>query len=97
MSKIYKILGKRGRITIPWEIRRELGFACNDVVSFEQSGDTVLVRREKLCDGCANIPKPKPQTRTEMLTELLDSLTPNEVRGLLIHLTVLWAEAQTKG
>ena len=35
---IYKILGKRGRITIPWEIRRELGFAYNDVVSFQMDG-----------------------------------------------------------
>ena len=29
MNKTYKILGKRGRITIPFEIRQKLGFAYN--------------------------------------------------------------------
>ena len=32
MNKTYKILGKRGRITIPFEIRQKLGFAYNDVI-----------------------------------------------------------------
>ena len=45
---IYKILGKRGRITIPWEIRKELGFSHNDVVSFEVDGCSVIVN-EKSC------------------------------------------------
>ena len=49
---IYKILGKRGRITIPWEIRKELGFSHNDVVSFEVDGCSVIVKREKLCTDC---------------------------------------------
>jgi bifunctional DNA-binding transcriptional regulator/antitoxin component of YhaV-PrlF toxin-antitoxin module len=97
MSKIYKILGKRGRITLPLEIRQEMGFTFNDVVSFEQNGDTVVVRCEKVCDDCAATSTPKPKTRTEMLTGLLDNLTPEEMRGLLIHLTVLWAQTQTKG
>ena len=46
--KINKILGKRGRITIPYEIRLKMGFKCNDVVSFEeQDNNTVIIRREK--------------------------------------------------
>ena len=53
MSKIYKILGKRGRITIPFEIRLRKGFAYNDVVSFEEKDDnTVVIKREKICDKC---------------------------------------------
>ena len=39
MSKMYRILGKRGRITIPYEIRQRVGFAYNDVLSFEESED----------------------------------------------------------
>ena len=52
MKKTYKILGKRGRITIPYEIRKSVGFAQNDVLSFEQGKDnrSVVVRREKICD-----------------------------------------------
>mgnify|MGYP000879911369 CR=1 FL=1 len=95
MTKIiYKILSKRGRITIPWEIRRELGFAYNDVVSFEMDGRTVLVKREKICDGCKSIPAPEPKDNAVALKELLDDLTPDELRTALIHLSVRWAEMQ---
>ena len=94
---IYKILGKRGRITIPWEIRRELGFAYNDVVSFEMDGSTVLVKREKICDGCKAVPTPEPKTNAAALKELLDDLTPEELRTALIHLSVRWAEMQKGG
>ena len=53
MNKLYRVLGKRGRITIPYEIRRRVGFQYNDVLSFtEQDGRTVVVRREKICDNC---------------------------------------------
>lgn len=58
--KINKILGKRGRITIPYEIRLKMGFKYNDVVSFEeQDNNTVIIRREKICDGCKkDVPNP---------------------------------------
>jgi len=109
MQKILKILGKRGRITIPWEIRKELGFAYNDVVSFEMNANTVLVKREKICDGCNvneyerssyssshkaehPIPTPEPKPNSAVLTELLDDLTPDELRTALIHLSLKWAE-----
>ena len=93
-TTIYKILGKRGRITIPSEIRNELGFAYNDVVSFETDGDTVMVKREKICDGCKTIPAPEPKNTAAALKELLDDLSPNELRTTLIHLSVRWAEIQ---
>lgn len=89
-----KILGKRGRITIPWEIRRELGFMYNDVVSFETDGRSVLVKREKICDGCKSHPLTEPKDSSAVLKELLDDLTPEELRTALIHLSVRWAEMQ---
>ena len=33
MTKLYRVLGKRGRITIPFEIRQRVGFTYNDVLS----------------------------------------------------------------
>ena len=52
MLKIYRVLGKKGRITIPYEIRQRIGFRYNDVLSFTQQNDgSVLVRREKICDN----------------------------------------------
>ena len=46
-NTMYRILGKRGRITIPYEMRQRVGFSHNDVLSFTESDDgrTVLVRR----------------------------------------------------
>ena len=53
MNKIYRVLGKRGRITIPYEIRQRVGLAYNDILSFAESNDkTVIVKREKSCDNC---------------------------------------------
>ena len=49
MAKTLKILGKRGRVTIPFEIRQRLGFKYNDILSFEDNDvDTVTVKREVL-------------------------------------------------
>ena len=39
MAQMYRILGKRGRITIPFEIRQRVGFSQNDVLSFTESPD----------------------------------------------------------
>lgn len=52
MNKIYRTLGKRGRTTIPYAIRVRLGLRHNDLISFEEDGDAVIVRREKVCDEC---------------------------------------------
>ena len=54
MTKIYRILGKRGRVTIPYAFRQQVGFGFNDVLSFTiQEDNSVLVRREKICDDCS--------------------------------------------
>ena len=55
MAQMFRILGKRGRITIPFEIRQRVGFSYNDILSFTEAPDgrTVIVKREKICDNCA--------------------------------------------
>lgn len=92
MTKIYKVLGKRGRITIPYEIRRRVGFDCNDILSFEESEDgrSIVVRREKLCDECCQ--KDTAPESKETLLGFLDTLTDEECRAALVHLSVKWAE-----
>ena len=57
MIKMFKILGKRGRITIPYEIRQKVGFAYNDLLSFEElpDGKSVVIKREKICDSLSGI------------------------------------------
>ncbi len=98
MSKLYRILGKRGRVTIPYEIRQRVGFVYNDVLSFtEQDDRTVVVRREKICDNCRSSQKAPAKNQNEGITllEFLDGLSVNEQRAALIHLSVKWAEKQS--
>ena len=83
--KIFRILGKRGRITIPYEIRKTLGFAYNDVLSFSVFEDNaVLVRREKICNGCREIDK--GDGSGVKIGEFLDGLPSATQREALIHL-----------
>lgn len=95
MTKLLRILGKRGRITIPYEIRQRVGFAYNDVLSFTEAADgrTVIVRREKLCDNCIDR-EPMEFTETVDLKDFLDDLSEEQQRLALIHLSVRWAEKQ---
>ena len=100
MEKTLKILGKRGRITIPFEIRQRLGFRQNDILSFVDNGsDTVTVKREALCTHCSDDlfeePLEKPDDE-ETLLDFLDTLSLSEQRAALIHLSVKWAEMEEK-
>ena len=90
MTKLYRILGKRGRITIPFEIRQRVGFSYNDVLSFTESPDgrTVTVKREKICDNCSGTKEAEKDN--EMTLE--DFLGGQQQRVALVHLSVKWAE-----
>lgn len=94
MSKMFRILGKRGRITIPYEIRQRVGFKYNDVLSFTETADgrTVVVRREKICDNCT----PTVKKDEVSLLDFLNSLSDEQQKAALVHLSVLWAEKQSK-
>ena len=97
MIQMFRILGKRGRITIPFEIRQRVGFACNDILSFTETpdGGSVIVKREKICDNCA---AEKPQ-RTEAedtitLFDFLNSLSAEQQRAAFAHLKLKWDRAK---
>lgn len=93
MLKVYRVFGKRGRITIPFEIRKRIGFRYNDILSFTQQDDgSVLIKREKICDNCIDIVDDCSENIT--LEDFLDSLSEEEQRDALVHLSLLWAEKQ---
>ena len=88
MLKIYRVLGKKGRITIPFEIRQRIGFRYNEVLSFTELDDSsVVVRREKLCDNCNEFAEEFEENYT--LEDFLDSLSEEEQRNALLHLSLL--------
>lgn len=93
MLKIYRVLGKKGRITIPYEIRQRIGFRYNDVLSFTQQDDgSVLIKREKICDHCKDLKEDFEENFT--LEDFLDSLSEEEQRDALVHLSLKWVEKQ---
>ena len=105
MKKIYRILGQKGRTTIPYAIRKSLGLQPDDVLSFRESkdGTSVIVKREKICDGCQTSCSVKPKTgklRVEAsddkitLYDFLNGLSPEQQRAALVHLSVKWAASQ---
>ena len=92
--KLYRIIGAEGRITIPYVLRQIIGFCPSDVVSFELIGEnTIRVCREQLVGR--EVPRP-PLPRTPELLEYLENLSAKEQYEVLVHLSVLWAEHQSK-
>lgn len=93
MLRLFRVLGKRGRITIPFEIRQRIGFKYNDVLSFTQQDDgSVVVRREKICDNCKYLEEDFEENFT--LEDFIDSLSEEEQRDALVHLYLKWVEKQ---
>lgn len=68
MMRTLRILGKRGRITVPYEIRKKLGFQPNDVLSFQIMDDrTVSIQRERLCNSTRGRQRMKENLRILMV------------------------------
>ena len=89
MSKHFRVLGKRGRVNIPVEIREKLGWSDNDILSFEvQSNGTLLVRKEQI-----NAEKKD----CESILSMFNSLPESQQREILVKLSVKWAEKERGG
>ena len=87
MNKIYRTLGKRGRTTIPYAIRVKLGLRHNDLLSFVEDGDTVIVRREKVCNNCfADDIDFSEVDNNDALLDFVDDLSDKERMTLFIYL-----------
>ena len=53
MKTIFRFLGRKGRTTIPQDVRVACGFKPGDIISFEVRKDGgVLLRKETVCNHC---------------------------------------------
>lgn len=88
--KVYRVLGRKGRITIPFAMRQAVGFQPEDIVSFElTASNAILVRREAI----QGREKPaQPICKPPELMAFLESLSRQDQYKALVHLSVLWAE-----
>ncbi len=94
MSKLYAILGKSGCIVIPHEIRVRRGLAYNDILSFEETEDGIVVRKEKVCDR-TNITANRTASAAELtLFDVLSALNPSEQKAAYCFLEKRISEAE---
>ena len=91
--KIYRIMGKRGRITIPYALRQKLDIGPNDVLSFSETTDkrAIVVRKERICD-CEETEVAGTDELT--LYDFLNGLSAEQQHAAFVHLSVKWAEAE---
>lgn len=92
-KKIVRVLGKRGRITIPYQIRVRNKIGYNDILSFEEKdANTIILRKERLCNGCT--PECFDEVSDLSIEDFLDSLSIEQQRKATIHLNLLWAQRE---
>lgn len=88
-DKHYRVLGDCGRTTIPLPLRISMNLSSNDILSFRQNGDEIIICKEKLCDSCGESAK-RPANNN--LFAMLDNLSPEQQFNALTHLSLKWAE-----
>ena len=88
MNKIYRTLGKRGRTTIPYGIRVKLGLRHNDLLSFEEDSDTIVIRRENICNECDDFLDDIDEMGgdNDALLDFVDDLSDKERMTLFFYL-----------
>jgi len=92
-KKIVRVLGQRGRITIPYEIRVRNGIRYNDILSFEEKDkNTIIVKKERLCGGCT--PECFDEEKPLSIRDFLNSLSAEQQREATIYLNLLWAQRE---
>lgn len=91
---ILRILGKRGRTTVPFSLRKELGLKPGDIVSFTLCDDGVKLRREELCDfeNCPAMTDSETEITPDTVLEDYASLSPDERYHVMSTLISDWAK-----
>lgn len=88
---IRRVLGIEGRITIPYAIRMKLRINTNDVLTFSTTDDpnVVLIKKEKICDNCADNVKNEDMDWTQMF----EAMSLQERKSALLYLSQMIADS----
>lgn len=90
MNKIFKLIGKRGRTTVPFEIRMKMRLGYNSLVSYElKDEDTLILRKEKICDECK-----EPTIKEATILDVVNSLSDTEQKALYRYLSIRLSKAE---
>ena len=82
MSSIIRVIGRKGRITIPYDIRMKMKITHNDVLRFEQiDEDSVLITR---IVASKDLPETfETENPAQLLCNCLDMLDSEDKIGVL--------------
>lgn len=106
--KIYKLLGKRGRLTIPQAIRDRYHLTADDLLSFEFRDDAIIIRREHPDKATTNPQKRAARAaldraqqeesahRVRTLKSFIDNIPAHEQEQIIQHLLLKYV-MQKKG
>ena len=85
MSSIIRVIGRKGRITIPYDMRTKMKITHNDVLRFEQiDEDAILITRILASDDLpSSLESAEP---TQVLCSCLDMLDNKDKIGVLNYL-----------
>ena len=85
MSSVIRVIGRKGRITIPYDMRMKMKITHNDVLRFEQiDEDAILVTRILASDDLpSSLESAEP---TQVLCSCLDMLDNKDKIGVLNYL-----------
>ena len=81
-TKTLRILGNKGRTTIPVAIRKMLGINRSDILSFTViDADTFTVKREKLCNTC----KPNTPPSQKQIADFMATMPPSIRENIIAY------------
>ena len=90
MNKIYRLIGKEGRTTIPFDIRLKMRIGYNSLLSYEMKDEnTIILRREKVCDHCND-----HGVQEGSILDVVNSLTETEQKALHRYLSIKLATSK---
>lgn len=91
---ILRILGKKGRTTVPFSLRKELGLQPGDIVSFTLENGSVKLRREELCDfeNCPAMMDSDDEITPDTVLEDFSFLSSHDQYQVMSTLISRWAE-----
>ena len=92
MNSRYKFPDCKGRITIPFGVRVRMNIDENTLFSIEEKDkDTIVLHREKICDGCGNTTK---VSKEASLFDVINSLGDSEQKAVFRYLAKKLTESE---
>ncbi len=84
LFNVRRVIGIKGRITIPFRIRRFLGIKYNDVLSFSlgEEPDTIVIKKLKICNNCCDTSTDGEEKMAE-LQEFLKDYSSTDINRAL--------------